>query len=264
MADDGLVPIGTFARAARLTVKALRHYHAVGVLEPAWVDPATGYRHYRWEQLADSLCIGVLRDLDVPLERIARHLVDGVPLHEVLVEERRELERRAARVRRALAVVDALAAEAAFPPVAVDIVTWADHRVLAARATAPAEALGTAVPALVADLLGRAAAVGADVEAPVVGTFPLLLEGTVPFAVHLPVDGGTDGADDEPVAGGRLARAVHVGPHEALPITYAGLLQELGRRDVPPTGPVFERYLDDPLVTDPALLRTEVLHRLPG
>ena len=49
MPDPDLVPIGTFAQAARLTVKTLRHYQAVGVLSPAWVDPASSYRYYRWD-----------------------------------------------------------------------------------------------------------------------------------------------------------------------------------------------------------------------
>jgi DNA-binding transcriptional MerR regulator len=30
-----------------LSIKALRHYHDVGVLEPARIDPDTGYRYYR-------------------------------------------------------------------------------------------------------------------------------------------------------------------------------------------------------------------------
>src|SRR4051794_16289330 len=38
--------IGDFSRMTYLSVKALRHYHEQGVLEPAEVDPATGYRYY--------------------------------------------------------------------------------------------------------------------------------------------------------------------------------------------------------------------------
>jgi DNA-binding transcriptional MerR regulator len=42
--SDGLLPIGLFSRASLLSVKALRAYHEAGILVPARVDPATGYR----------------------------------------------------------------------------------------------------------------------------------------------------------------------------------------------------------------------------
>ncbi len=40
------LPIGDFSRATHLSVKTLRYYHRVGLLEPAEVDPDTGYRRY--------------------------------------------------------------------------------------------------------------------------------------------------------------------------------------------------------------------------
>ncbi len=47
----GLLTIGAFAEAARLTPKALRLYDQVGLLLPAAVDPETGYRLYDPDQL---------------------------------------------------------------------------------------------------------------------------------------------------------------------------------------------------------------------
>ena len=47
-----LLTIGDFSRMTFLTVKALRHYHDVGLLEPARTDPSSGYRYYRPEQVA--------------------------------------------------------------------------------------------------------------------------------------------------------------------------------------------------------------------
>jgi DNA-binding transcriptional MerR regulator len=40
------VSIGQFATMTHLSVKTLRHYHEVGLLEPAHVDAGTGYRYY--------------------------------------------------------------------------------------------------------------------------------------------------------------------------------------------------------------------------
>ncbi|GAB2904611.1 hypothetical protein GCM10022245_45230 [Streptomyces mayteni] len=47
----GLLTIGAFAMASRLSPKALRLYDELGLLPPARVDPVTGYRRYAPEQL---------------------------------------------------------------------------------------------------------------------------------------------------------------------------------------------------------------------
>jgi DNA-binding transcriptional MerR regulator len=67
---DGLLSIGDFSRMTFLTVKALRHYHEVGLLEPARVDPHSGYRLYRPEQVAAARLIRRLRDLDLPVDDV--------------------------------------------------------------------------------------------------------------------------------------------------------------------------------------------------
>src|SRR6476646_4889351 len=41
-----LLTIGDCSRMTFLTVKALRHYHDLGLLEPARTDPHSGYRYY--------------------------------------------------------------------------------------------------------------------------------------------------------------------------------------------------------------------------
>lgn len=67
MTDD-LMTIGRFARRTGLTVKALRHYDAEGLLRPRSVDPASGYRLYAIDQVEVGRLIRRLRDLDVPLD----------------------------------------------------------------------------------------------------------------------------------------------------------------------------------------------------
>jgi DNA-binding transcriptional MerR regulator len=62
--------IGDFSRATHLSVKMLRHYHRIGLLEPADVDPGTGYRRYTTEQLPTAQVIRRFRALDMPLEEI--------------------------------------------------------------------------------------------------------------------------------------------------------------------------------------------------
>ncbi|WP_433087223.1 MerR family transcriptional regulator [Dactylosporangium sp. CA-052675] len=65
-----LLTIGAFARAARLTPKALRLYDEVGLLTPAAVDPESGYRFYEPEQLARARLIAQLRRIGMPLADI--------------------------------------------------------------------------------------------------------------------------------------------------------------------------------------------------
>jgi DNA-binding transcriptional MerR regulator len=68
--DSDLVSIGDFSRMTYLTVKALRHYQDVGILEPARVDPFSGYRSYHLSQLPIAHVIRRLRTLEMPLEQI--------------------------------------------------------------------------------------------------------------------------------------------------------------------------------------------------
>ena len=68
---SGTLTIGDFSRATFLSVKTLRHYHRVGLLEPSAVDPASGYRRYTSDQIPTAQVIRRFRDLDMPLADIA-------------------------------------------------------------------------------------------------------------------------------------------------------------------------------------------------
>jgi DNA-binding transcriptional MerR regulator len=46
--------IGEFARLGGVSVRPLRHYDEIGLLRPATVDQATGYRGYTADQLDSS------------------------------------------------------------------------------------------------------------------------------------------------------------------------------------------------------------------
>ena len=49
--------IGDFSRATHLSVKTLRHYHRLGLLVPAEVDPDSSYRRYSTEQIPTAQVI---------------------------------------------------------------------------------------------------------------------------------------------------------------------------------------------------------------
>lgn len=62
--------IGEFSKITGLTIKALRFYHDVGLLVPAWIDERTGYRHYDAQQIEKARVISALKTLGFTLEQI--------------------------------------------------------------------------------------------------------------------------------------------------------------------------------------------------
>ena len=64
------LPIGDFSRATHMSIKTLRHYHRVGLLEPADVDQFTGHRRYTTAQIPTAQVIRRFRELDMPIEEI--------------------------------------------------------------------------------------------------------------------------------------------------------------------------------------------------
>jgi DNA-binding transcriptional MerR regulator len=100
--------IGRFARVSGLSVHALRHYDDVGLLAPAEVDPDSGYRRYRRDQVRQARLIQALRWVDLPVEDIRTALADdtGATVVEVLRRHRERLERRESLVAAQIADVD--------------------------------------------------------------------------------------------------------------------------------------------------------------
>ena len=62
--------IGDFSRMTHLSVVTLRHYHEVGLLTPAEIDPQSGYRFYEPGQVRIAQVIRRFRDLGMPLDQI--------------------------------------------------------------------------------------------------------------------------------------------------------------------------------------------------
>lgn len=75
--------IGDFAKHGRVSVRMLRHYDAIGLLRPAHVAPATGYRYYEAAQLARLNRVIALRDLGFSLQQVRTLLDDRVSAAEL-------------------------------------------------------------------------------------------------------------------------------------------------------------------------------------
>ncbi|MEV0286409.1 MerR family transcriptional regulator [Kribbella sp. NPDC050820] len=75
--------IGDFAAFGQVSARMLRHYDAIGLLRPAVVDAATGYRYYTAAQLSRLNRIIALKDLGFSLQQV-HEIVDAKPSTEEL------------------------------------------------------------------------------------------------------------------------------------------------------------------------------------
>jgi DNA-binding transcriptional MerR regulator len=90
-----MLTIGEFAWLCQVTVETLRHYDRVKLLKPAYLDKFTGYRYYSVDQLPRLNRILALKNLGLPLKKIARMLGQGITaseIREILEEKQAELE----------------------------------------------------------------------------------------------------------------------------------------------------------------------------
>src|ERR1700728_4903925 len=113
--------IGDFARMTHLSVKALRHYHDVGLLQPARVDPWSGYRFYEPGQVPLAQVIRRFRDLGMPLEEVRAVLEapDVATRNDVIVAHLERMESQLAQTQAVVASLRSLLERPA-PPVAVE------------------------------------------------------------------------------------------------------------------------------------------------
>jgi bifunctional DNase/RNase len=108
-----LESIGRFSRRAGISVSHLRHYHEMGLLEPAFVDPESGYRYYAIAQREAAEVIAILRSIDMPVRDIQRVLADPseATVGEVLAAHRTRLEERLSQVAARLEAIDRIVRE---------------------------------------------------------------------------------------------------------------------------------------------------------
>lgn len=101
--------IGDFSRLTRVSLKMLRHYDAIGLFKPAYIDRFTDYRYYSFDQLPRLNRILALKGLGFPLETIRQMLDDDLSaeaLRGMLVLRRTQLEQEAAEARERLREVE--------------------------------------------------------------------------------------------------------------------------------------------------------------
>ena len=86
--------VGQLAKLTGLTVRALHHYHAIGLLEPSQRSES-GYRLYTQADIVRLFRIQALQRLNLSLSEVAAVLAkDGAPLPEMIAQQLDELDDR--------------------------------------------------------------------------------------------------------------------------------------------------------------------------
>jgi DNA-binding transcriptional MerR regulator/effector-binding domain-containing protein len=264
----GLMPIGVFARATRLSVRVLRNYDRLGLLVPARVDPDTGYRWYGVIQFPRAGLIRRLRELEVPLPEIAEILAADTPERaRAAIERHRErVTARAARLERIAGELGAVLAEPEHVPGWLQVYErWRDAQPIAcARVRTPlsglAEALGPGYARLFAGLAEQGIAptgpAGTRYLSDDLDAAELDVELFVPVA-RPPRPTATITAGQLP--GCLLAATVHQGGYDDVETAYRSLGRWIAEHDRALVGPAEEHYLTPPAPGVPtAALRTEI------
>jgi DNA-binding transcriptional MerR regulator len=249
--------IGDFSRMSQLSVKALRHYHDVGLLVPAEVDPSSGYRYYAPEQVPLAQVVRRFRDLGMPLEEIREVLsTSDVEARAALIAAHlRRMEVRLAQAESAVAELRSLL-EAPPAPVAIEHRSVGAAHALAVAARVSAADLDAWWQAAFGELDAALAGTGVPAAGPRAALYPAeffeLEEGGVvtaylPVAAPVPAHGRVTMLE---VPRAELAVAVHRGGLADLDRTYAALGTHVAQREIGVPGPIRERYLVSAFDTD--------------
>jgi DNA-binding transcriptional MerR regulator len=260
-----LVPIGDFSRMTHLSIKALRFYHDQGLLEPARIDPATGYRFYDPGQVPVAQVIRRFRDLDMPLDQVKAVLQapDVETRTREIITHLTAMETRLAELQMSVSSLRALLEGPTVRP-AVEFRSIPATRALAIRATvsvAEAWAWGTGV---FSEIYGRISQAGLTPAGPGGALFPaeFFEVEKAELTAFVPVPGGSvpggGRAELVTIPGIEAAVMLHTGPAGDMDQTYGALGTAVAERAIGVDGPIREYYLVPFTEPDPGRHRTEI------
>ncbi len=252
----GRVAIGDFSRMTHLSVPALRHYHEVGLLRPAQIDPDSGYRFYTPEQVQIAQVIRRFRDLAMPLDEIRAVLEapDLATRDQVIGSHIRRMESQLAATQSVLASLRSLLERTPTP------ITVSHRLVSATRAVAISGKVSlSSLDVWLSAAQRKIDAILAAADTPPAGPRAALYSADF-FQLDLgEVTAHVSVLDEVPsssrtamvdIPSGELAIAVHRGWLADLDQTYGALGTYVAEREIGMDGPIREHYLVGELDTD--------------
>jgi DNA-binding transcriptional MerR regulator len=236
--------IGHFSRMTFVSVKALRHYHEVGLLAPAWVDPDSGYRRYTIEQVPVAQVIRRLRDLGMPLEEIGAVIraPDVGSRNDVIGTHLRRMEDQLEGTRETVASLRALL-EGGAATIPVEYRTLPSTSVIAVSTDVGGADMHAWLDDAFASLRATVESSGLERSGPDGALFSseLLEEEFGSLVAFVPVAGTAERARVLPET--EYAIAIHLGAFEDLDRTYGALGTAVAERAIGVQGPIRENYL---------------------
>ncbi len=262
-----MLSIGAFARASLLSVKALRAYHAAGILVPSRVDVRTGYRSYATSQLVDAAVLRRLRQLDLPLSEVARvlHARDPDVTRAVLERHEAAMQARLAEMVSIVAALQTHAAQSsALTPVFVAIEAAGHALAIGGRTTEAT--IGEFLGAAYAELDAAVAESGAMTEGGKGALYPGELDpddtevvAIVPIETPVVVPPSAPRVQLVELPRVAVAVLVHTGGYDTIDESYRALGAWVADNAEPLAEPVREWYLvGNGEASDPAAFRTEI------
>ena len=257
------VTVGEFSRLTHLSVKTLHHYHEIGLLAPASVDPSSGYRRYDTTQVETALLIRRLRELRMPLPEV-RELVettDGTKRQDTLRTHLERMEQELAHTREVVASLRELLTPGQ-PVLDVEYRFIPPFRAYGVRDRVERAGIGPWCEYAFGRL--GAVAVAGDISATAGATYSdeFFTDDTGEVVAFLPVapdQPPAEGVELVDLAGGFFAIAVHSGPLTDFDRSYGALGSHVAEHCEVAPGPIRELYVvgpgDNP---DPATYRTEI------
>lgn len=104
-----MIRIGEFSRLSQISIKALRHYDNLGLIQPEHIDKFTGYRYYTLQQLPCAHQIMALKEMGLSLEQIGIMLNQDLSIEELrgmLRLKQAEIEQQVREEQQRLAMVE--------------------------------------------------------------------------------------------------------------------------------------------------------------
>ena len=76
-ANREYLTIGEIGKLSKTNPKSIRYYEKIGILEPTRIDPDTGYRYFRPDQIHQLFAIKTCIHFGIPLREFPKYYVDG-------------------------------------------------------------------------------------------------------------------------------------------------------------------------------------------
>lgn len=268
---NNFLTIGQFSKATQISVKALRHYAEEGLLRPAWVDGATGYRYYSVSQFVEALRVRRLRELGISLGEIQAFLNERDPLAiQTFFEKHRQLiQERLVKGERDLVLLEKLSTqkEEFFLAYDVGVREVSSTKVMSIRSITSMKTIGEDMGKIFGELYDYVSKNGGQFSGECFDIYhdeefnPERIDVECCFSV-LETIPENDRVKGRTVEGGLMAYTLHKGPYDQLEGAYTAIMKWIEENGYVPLPKMRDLYLNGPdceEVKGPEDYKTEIL-----